>query len=117
MHSVHMHVYQCGGTHGCTYILFNFLPVPVIITMTKCNLGGKGFILVYTSRVQSIRRKVRAGIKTETMEEHWVTLELVLSYHSYTTQAHLPRDCTTHSGQHPPATIISQDYLTDIVTG
>lgn len=41
MHILHIHVYQCGGTHGCIYKLFYFFPVPVIITMTHCNLGGK----------------------------------------------------------------------------
>lgn len=80
----HMDVYTCCST--------------VIITMTKCNFGGKGFVLAYTSRVQTIRRKVRTGTKTETMEEHWVLHKLVLRYHSYTAQAHLPRGCPTHSG-------------------
>lgn len=105
MHILHIHVYQCGGTHGCIYKLFYFFPVPVIITMTQCNLGGKRFILAYTSRVQSIRRKVRTGTKTEAMEEHWVTHKLVVSYHSYTAQAHLPKG------------LYHTQWATDMVTG
>lgn len=39
------------------------------------------------------------------MEEHWVTHKLVVSYHSYTAQAHLPRG------------LYHTQWATDMVTG
>jgi hypothetical protein len=78
--------------------------------MTKSKLG---------ENEGSQGRNSRQELNTEAMEECYLLacFRLTLIYLSYTAQAHMPRDGTTHSGLGPPiSTSIHENSPIDILT-
>jgi hypothetical protein len=100
---------------GCPRLL----SIAVMNTTSKSNVGRKGFIsdssqFITNSRQGSNSRQgLEAEPEVEAMEKPcslacslWVT-----QFVFYTTQVHLPKVGTTHSGLGPPTLIIHQENV------
>lgn len=81
--------------------------------MTKSSLGREGPIWLThpdnSPLLRETRAETQAGSEADTMEEGSTGLFTLLSY---TTQDHLPRDGTAHSGQGPPMSVNNEENVT-----
>jgi hypothetical protein len=109
------------------------LSITVLKQSEQKQLGKERVSLTYPSivdlkevRIGTQDRNLEAGTEAQTVEEHYFCggalllssfLMVSSAWFFYTTQDHLPRDGTAHSGLSPPTSIIDQENVPDLPTG